>query len=140
MSRNKKDIAAGRESVREMAVFGIGTDILQLNRMRSEILKADDPFVRSTFTEKERKEAAGREDPRMYFAGRFAAKEAVYKALRLTPELVDLSEIEVLTTSSGAPRVILHDRMLTYKNQQGIRRIHISLSYEEEMVLAFALA
>ena len=58
MSRNKKDIAAGRESVREMAVFGIGTDILQLNRMRSEILKVDDPFVRSTFTEKERKEAA----------------------------------------------------------------------------------
>ncbi|MBR2562457.1 MAG: holo-ACP synthase [Eubacterium sp.] len=123
-----------------MAVFGIGTDILQLNRMRSEILQESDPFVRSTFTEKERKEAARRKDPRLYFAGRFAAKEAVYKALRLTPELVDLSEIEILTTSSGAPRVILHDRMLAYKNQQGIRKIHISLSNEEEMVLAFALA
>ena len=121
-------------------IFGIGTDLLELNRMRSGILREEDPFVRRTFTEKERKEAAGKDDPRLYFAGRFAAKEAVYKALRLSPELIDLSEIEVLTESSGAPRVILHDRLRDYKNQQGIRKVHVSLSYEKETVLAFAVA
>ena len=121
-------------------IFGVGTDILKLNRMRSGILQESDPFVRRTFTEKERKEAAKREDPREYFAGRFAAKEAVYKSLRVSPELVDLSEIEVLTESSGAPRVILHGRLLSYKNQLGIRKVHVSISYEEEIVTAFAVA
>ena len=121
-------------------IFGSGTDLLELNRMRSGILREEDPFVRRTFTEKERKEAAGKDDPRLYFAGRFAAKEAVYKALRLSPELINLSEIEVLTESSGAPRVILHDRLRDYKNQQGIRKVHVSLSYEKETVLAFAVA
>ena len=121
-------------------IFGVGTDILQLNRMRNDILQDSDPFVRRTFTEKERKEAAAREDSRLYYAGRFAAKEAVYKSLRLSPELVDLSEIEVLTESSGGPRVILHDRLRSYKNQQGIRKVHVSISYEEETVLAFAVS
>ena len=121
-------------------VFGVGTDILKLNRMRSDILRESDPFVRRTFTEKERKEAAERENPQVYFAGRFAAKEAVYKALRVSPELVDLSEIEVLTEPSGAPRVILHGRLQSYKNQQNIRKVHLSISYEEETVLAFAVA
>ena len=121
-------------------IFGVGTDILELNRMRSDILQENDPFVKRTFTEKERKEAAAREDSRLFFAGRFAAKEAVYKALRVSAELVDLSEIEVLTESSGGPRVILHDRLLSYKNQQGIRKVHVSISYEKETVLAFAVA
>ena len=121
-------------------IFGVGTDILELNRMRSDILQENDPFVKRTFTEKERKEAAAREDSRLYFAGRFAAKEAVYKALRVSAELVDLSEIEVLTESSGGPRVILHDRLLSYKNHQGIRKVHVSISYEKETVLAFAVA
>ena len=121
-------------------IFGVGTEILELNRMRSDILQENDPFVKRTFTEKERKEAAAREDSRLYFAGRFAAKEAVYKALRVSAELVDLSEIEVLTESSGGPRVILHDRLLSYKNQQGIRKVHVSISYEKETVLAFAVA
>ena len=121
-------------------IFGIGTDILELNRMRSGILQDNDPFVRRTFTEKERKEAAAREDSRLYYAGRFAAKEAVYKSLHISPELVDLSEIEVLTESSGGPRVILHDRLRTFKNQQGIRKVHVSISFEKETVLAFAVA
>ena len=121
-------------------IFGVGTDILKLNRMRDEILQENDPFVKRTFTEKERKEAASREDARLYYAGRFAAKEAVYKALHLSPELVDLSEIEILTAPSGAPRVILHDRLLNYRNQQNIRKVHVSISYEEETVLAFAVS
>ena len=121
-------------------IFGVGTDILKMNRMRDEILQENDPFVKRTFTEKERKEAASREDARLYYAGRFAAKEAVYKALHLSPELVDLSEIEVLTAPSGVPHVILHDRLLTYKKQQDIRKVHVSISFEEETVLAFAVS
>ena len=121
-------------------IFGIGTDIIKRDRMRAEILQESDPFVLRTFTEKERKEAAERDDAGMYYLGRFAAKEAVYKALRLTPELVDLSEIEVLTTSSGAPRVILHGKLRAYRLQQNIRTIHLSLSYETDMATAFAIA
>lgn len=121
-------------------IFGIGTDILKRNRMRAEILQENDPFVQRTFTEKERREAASRDDSVLYFLGRFAAKEAVYKALRLTPELVDLSEIEVLTTSSGSPRVILHEKLRAYQLEQKIAKIHLSLSYEEDEAVAFAIA
>ena len=52
-------------------IFGIGTDILKRNRMRAEILQESDPFVQRTFTEKERREAAAREDAGLYFLGRF---------------------------------------------------------------------
>ena len=121
-------------------IFGVGTDIIKRDRMRAQILQESDPFVQRTFTEKERKEAAEKSDPGLYFLGRFAAKEAVYKAMHLTPELVDLSSIEILTTSSGAPRVILHDQLRAYGQQQNIRKIHLSLSYEEDTAMAFAVA
>ena len=60
-------------------IFGVGVDILAVSRI-SILEKTEDQFFISVFTDNERSEAASRFDPMAYYAGRFAAKEAVYRA------------------------------------------------------------
>ena len=121
-------------------VVGVGIDTVQVSSMRKLLASGGNAFEEATFSKEERQAAYAAHDAAVRYAGVFAVKEAVYKSLRVSPELVDLSEIEVLTESSGAPRVILHGRLLSYKNQLGIRKVHVSISYEEEIVTAFAVA
>ena len=121
-------------------VLGIGTDILKIDRLSPETLAPEDSFFRKTFTPDEAAEAAGRPNPHNYFATRFAGKEAVFKALRLHPDGIRLNEIEILTSPDGSPYVILHGRLLKIAEEKGIDQILISLSYDTDYVVAYALA
>ncbi len=120
-------------------IFGIGTDILRIERIRAACADPQDPFLVRTFTEAERKAAAERALPLYFYATRFAGKEAVFKALRISPDEVDLSEIEILCDENGAPFVTLHGKLRNFARERGIG-LHISLSYESEEALAFAVA
>ena len=120
-------------------IRGVGTDILRFDKLQATCADEGDPFVRRAFTEKEREEAGKRPDRISYYASRYAGKEAVFKALRISPKAVDLSEIEILNDGNGAPYVRLYGYLKHFTETNGIR-IAVSLSYEEEETIAYAVA
>jgi phosphopantetheine--protein transferase-like protein len=121
-------------------VIGIGTDILSVQRIRNGLGSGGGAFVRKSFTEKEREEALTRADPALFFATRFAGKEAVFKCLGVDGAGIHLNEIEILGADTGQPLVTLAGNVLDIASKKGIREIRVSLSYENEYAVAFALA
>ena len=124
-------------------IRGIGVDIMELSRLEALEGKWDDPFFRRIFTEAERAEAAARETESgsraalRYFAGRFAIKEAVAKALNAQGVEVEFPQVETLSLPSGAP----HARIIgSAAALVGQTALHVSLSHEENVVVAFCVA
>ena len=123
-------------------ICGVGVDVLKLSRLSALEGKWDDSFFRTIFTERERAEAAQREREGgsgaalRYYAGRFALKEAVVKALNKYEVFVQFPEVETLSATSGAPLTRL---VGVAKEKENEFCIHTSLSHEEGIVIAFAL-
>jgi holo-[acyl-carrier protein] synthase len=120
-------------------VTGVGTDILSMKRFRNVLEGDSDAFVNKVFTEKERKQASESPDRVAYLATRFSGKEAVFKCFGIHGN-VRLSEIEVLDTETGQPHVTLLGEFIRIAGEKGVRHIHISLSYETDYAVAFAVA
>lgn len=121
-------------------VTGVGTDLLKISRLSPETLREDDPFFKSTYTARESAQARERDDPRMYCATRFAGKEAVFKALGIPADGVRLNEIEILAAPDGHPVVTLHGKVRAMADARGICQILLSLSYDTEYAVAYAIA
>ena len=121
-----------------MAVIGIGIDAVSIARMR----RATDAswrgrrFVARVFTEGERRACEARSDPAECFAARFAAKEAVMKALGAEGIAFAFGDIEVVRAASGAPSIVLHGRVAARASQLGVTDIHVSLTHAEPLALA----
>lgn len=120
-------------------VVGIGTDFLKIQRIRDG-LPGGESFLNKSFTEKERELARERSDPALFFATRFAGKEAVFKCFGVDGGDIRFNEIEILEAKTGQPQVSLSGKVLDIAAQKGIRNIHISLSNDSEYAVAFALA
>jgi len=120
-------------------IRGVGTDILNIQRIR-DILDSDSgSFVRKVFTAREREQADASPDRVSYLATRFSGKEAVFKCFGI-PGNVRLSEIEVLDGEFGQPRVTLSGGLGEIAAQKGVRDVQISLSYDTDYAIAFAVA
>lgn len=120
-------------------ILGIGTDLLKISRMENRNIGWEDPFYKKAFSLAEMNEAAKREEPSVYLAMRFAGKEAVFKALSPGSMHVDFCEIEILNHEDGKPYVTLYGKLLEYSMRKGIEEIMISLSYDSEYAIAYAL-
>lgn len=121
-------------------ILGIGTDILKVQRIRAIYGNADDPFFKNTYTRKEQQEGSERHDPALYFATRFAGKEAVFKSLGIDGMGVTLNEIEILGSEVGQPYVALLGAVKALADSKGIKNVLISLSYDNDYVVAFVIA
>ncbi len=121
-------------------IVGVGTDILKIQRIRDIYDDGSDPFFEKTYTEKEREQASVRPDPVLYFATRFAGKEAVFKTFGLHGHDIRLNEIEILGQETEQPKVFLSGRLGEIAEEKGVRNIQISLTYETEYAVAFAVA
>ena len=125
-------------------ILGVGTDIVDTRRIVKSIERFPDKFTGRIFTEAERAAAAASGQPQTYFAKRFAAKEAVYKALSgAMVSGLGWRQVETLSLPNGAPVVALTWQCKTalealtpygYKAQ-----ILISLSDEPPYALAFVI-
>lgn len=123
-------------------IKGIGTDILQIQKLKSVFDTPDyqtDSFVLRTYTAAEIALAESRPVPLFCYATRFAGKEAVFKALSVTGEDCRLNEIEILSEDSGKPFVHLHGAAARLAEKREISQILISLSYEDDYVFACAI-
>ncbi len=119
-------------------IHGVGTDIL--SRARFGDPPADDPFIRRAYTGAEKAQAAASGNANRWFCVRFAGKEAVFKSLRMDPDRARMNEIEILTDDVGAPHVTLYGRMAAFADEVGVTAVHVSLSWETDYAVAFAVA
>lgn len=120
--------------------MGVGVDILQISRMKDVLARDSQAFLSRVYSEAERHEAAERPNSLVYFATRFAGKEAVLKCFQMDfSESLQLNEIEILNEASGRPFVTLHGKFRTHAVENGIKTISLSLSYDGDYAIAFAM-
>jgi phosphopantetheine--protein transferase-like protein len=121
-------------------ILGIGTDILNIQRISNAFEGDSKSFIRHCFTIKEQTEASDRPNPILYYATRFAGKEAILKCFGIDGNEIRLNEIEILGLETGQPSVTLLGRLKEIVMSKGVKDVCLSLSYETEYALAFALA
>lgn len=119
--------------------FGIGTDIVKVSRI-SKILDRHPEFAQKVFTDSEIEYCSSRPSPAQSFAVRFAAKEAVMKALGTGWDgRINWRDIEVLNAGEGVPKLKLHGLALRRMEALGADTALLSLSHEKEYAVAFVL-
>jgi holo-[acyl-carrier protein] synthase len=120
-------------------MIGIGTDLCEVDRMRRALERT--PTLRDrVFTEDERAYCDKRRDPTERYAVRFAAKEAVMKAMGVGIGACSMAEIEVARAESGAPSVVLHGAAATLAAERGITSWLLTLTHTDATAHAIAVA
>ncbi len=118
--------------------FGIGTDIIEIDRIKKSIDKFADRFLDKVFTPKEQHYCLLYKESERQFAGRFAAKEAILKALGTgLSDSIRWTDIEILNDEKGKPIVYLHREV---KKRCGNPNLQVSISHCKEYATATALA
>ena len=115
-------------------IFGIGTDLIEVERVENSYKK--EIFRNKIYTEREQtliKERAQKA------AGNFAVKEAVVKAFGTGFRKITPIEIEVLREDSGKPYVVLYGEAKKMQQQEQITKIHVSISNTKEYAVAYVV-
>ncbi len=112
-------------------VLGIGTDIIEIDRIQNAIQRWGDGFLTHVFNKEEIAYAQKYKFPAPHFAGRFAAKEAIYKAIGNNKNL-GWKDIKILNDPDGKPYCVLRDKKYTNK-------ILISISHTRNYAVASAV-
>lgn len=121
-------------------VIGTGVDLVENERIRDLLTKWGPHFKSRVFVASEQAYCDSKASPWLYYAGRFAVKEAVSKAFGtgIGPSL-GWKDIEVIRDTAGAPSVLLSEHGRKLARKQGVARILISLSHTHHFAVAHAL-
>lgn len=119
-----------------MGVLGVGVDLIEIDRIAAALARRP-RFADRCFTAAEAAYCASRAFPPQHFAARFAAKEAVGKALGIG--MTRWREVEVVR-GRGAPTITLHGRYAARGAQLGVARISVSLTHGKDHAIAVAVA
>jgi holo-[acyl-carrier protein] synthase len=120
-------------------LVGIGTDIIEVERVRGVIERQGERFLARVFTEEERLYCAGMTHPYKHYAARFAAKEAVSKCFStgIGAEL-GWRSVSIYHGERHQPLVRLDERGEALLRQVGATHVHVSLSHTETIAMAVA--
>lgn len=119
---------------------GLGVDIVEIARMRT-ILRRTPCFRERVFSEEERAYCDATALPEAHYATRFAAKEALVKALGVGfSQGIGVRDIEVRRTVRGRPYLVLSGKAKQYAQKQDIGELPLSLSYTHTDAVACVLA
>mgnify|MGYP000854997210 CR=1 FL=1 len=122
-----------------MAVAGIGVDMLEIARMEA-VMRRRPSFVARVFTEDERNYCDASPRPADHYAARFAAREAVLKALGTGfSEGVGFRDVSVRRAGNGQPSCILSGRAAEIAKARGVQEVAISLSTTHDEAVATAV-
>lgn len=129
------------EAFRALAgVLGVGTDLVEVRRIRQSVERFPERFARRILTEEERLEWSCHPDPVNYLAKAFAAKEAAVKALGTgIAEGVRFQDFRLCRRESGAPYFELRGQAASLCAGEPAADILISLSDDAGLVQAFAV-
>ncbi len=121
-------------------VVGIGVDIVTISRIESAIKRHGESFIKRVYCENEIVWCSRKTNPFPCYAARFAAKEAVVKALGTGfSKGVTLRQVCIERAESGAPKVSLRKRARQVAEELGVRRIHLTISHETDTAVAFVV-
>ncbi len=126
-------------------IYGVGTDILNANRIKNIIHKYGEKFLVRFYSDEEIKLSKKKYTDYLFFSKRFAAKEAFWKAFSPNKnEFIKFKDIEILTSSCGKPVVnLIGETANLIENKENLKKkkfeFHISISDEPPNVLAFVI-
>ena len=122
-------------------VIGIGTDIVDCQRIAQMIEKHEDSFIQKVYTPWEIEYCGTRKAATQHYAGRWAAKEAILKAMGTGwAKGIQWTDLEIRNAMGGAPSVTLGGAAADICESLGISEIKISISHSEMFATAFAVA
>ena len=120
-------------------LVGIGMDLVEIDRFRAVLART--PGVRDRlFRPDERAYADAKRDPVERYAVRFAAKEAVMKALGCGLGEIAMFDIEVVRADGGVPSVLLHGKAADVAASEGVTRWLLTLTHTDRTAQAIAVA
>ncbi len=121
-------------------IRGIGVDIVEIDRIRAAVEGRKERFLKRIYTESERDYCFDMPRPFRHLAARFAAKEAVSKALGTGKKGMQWTDIEVCRDSRGRPFIKLEGGAAARAREKGIVDVAISLSFNRNNAVASAVA
>jgi len=121
-------------------IAGIGSDIVSVQRIREAVERHGERFLKKIFTSAELAYSQGRAREFEHLAARFAAKEALAKALGTGASGgILLSDAEVMNNAEGKPEMVLQGRARETAEAIGVRRIHLTLSHADAYAIALVI-
>jgi holo-[acyl-carrier protein] synthase len=122
-------------------IIGVGTDIIECLRIAQMIDRHGELFIRRVYTDHEIAYCSTKKAATQHYAGRWAAKEAVLKALGTGwVRGISWRDVEVRHKPGGAPTVALRGGAKEVLERSGITRMHISISHCRSHAIAYAIA
>ena len=121
-------------------LIGVGTDIIEIERLKRASERSGGRLLEKIFTTGERVFCDARKDRFSCYAARFAAKEAVLKAMGTGMAGCGLADVEVTRTRGGRPEIVLHGAAAEIAKNKGISAVLISISHNRDQAVAFAVA
>jgi holo-[acyl-carrier protein] synthase len=119
-----------------VATVGVGVDVVEIDRF-AESLRRRPRLAERCFTDAEQAYCSRKPFPPQHYAARFAAKEAVGKALGIG--MTRWREVEVVR-GRGAPTIALHGKYAERARDLGVAVVHVSLTHGRDTAMAFAIA
>lgn len=121
-------------------IIGIGTDVARVVRFERAMVRHGERFARRLLGEQEHERFRGHALPAAFLAKRFAAKEAFVKALGTGLRRgMRWTEIQVVNDALGRPSLVLSGKAHELADAAGVRSVHLSLSDEEALAVAFVV-
>jgi len=122
-----------------MTIEGIGTDIIEIERIKHAILRHAPHFLNRVFTLAEQSYCLQFRESHRHFSGRFAAKEAIVKALGTGFRGgISWLDIEIMNNSAGAPQVMFFGALKSLVEQKNLQ-VMVTISHCKEYATAFAI-
>lgn len=119
-------------------IFGIGIDIIEIDRIKKSIEKFDNLFLNKIFTQTELDYCKSKKNKYQHYAARFAAKEAIAKALATGwSKGFRWKDIEIYNEKSGMPNVKLSGNLESFLGEE--KSLKITMSHSEHYVTCFAI-
>ncbi len=114
-------------------ILGVGFDLVDIARVAALLEAKGERAVARLFSPGEAEYARARAEPARHFAARFAAKEAVYKALAGSEDArgIGWRDTEVTVAWDGRPQLVLHGRAAERAAALGVVRSHLSLTHAD---------
>lgn len=124
-----------------MRIVGIGVDIVEIARFETSMQRSGRGLIDRLFLESEQAYCDPQREPARCYAARFAAKEAVAKALGTgIGAQLGWKDIEVCRSESGAPFIVLRGTGAETAKRMGVGEILLSLSHSEQFAVGNAVA
>ena len=121
-------------------IYGVGTDIVNIERVKKILSKNRDGFIKRVLSEHEQALFTNKADSAAYFAKRFAAKEAFAKALGTgIGRVVSFQDLTVRNNENGKPHFIPSEKLRQYLVENNIKQAHLSISDESQNAIAFVV-